>query len=138
MGILASRFTEIRAKVGKPIKGDVQVNTSLPMIKSMKCVEVGSGKQKKDLLVMDFECKTDYQPMGAEIELKGELTYVTDDPKKAIGLWAKGKTMDEKMSLSVINFLIKRCAIENIKIADDMQLPVPVKLPEVVAKEVKR
>jgi hypothetical protein len=137
MGILASRFTDITATAGKPVKGDVQINTSLPMIKSMKCVEVGNGKQKRDLLVMTFDYKTDYQPMGAKIEIKGELTYVADDPKKAFSMWSKDKTMEEKMSIGVINYLIKKCTIECIRVADDMDLPIPVKLPEIVAKPAK-
>lgn len=138
MGVLAARFTELKAKAGKPVKGDIRVNTNLPAIITMKCVEVGTGKQKKELLVMEFECKTVYQPMGAEIELKGELTYVADDPKKIFNLWTKEKKMEEQMSLNVLNFLIKKCSIESIKVADDMDLPVPVKLPEVRAREDKK
>jgi hypothetical protein len=138
MGVIASRFTEVMANSGKPAKGDIQVNTNLPVLTTMKCVAVGEGKQKKDLLVVGFEYNTTYHPMGAKIELKGELTYVSDDAKKILAMWTKDKKMTEKDSVAILNYLIKKCSVQCIKIADDLQLPVPISLPEVRAKEVKK
>jgi len=137
MGVLASRFTEITAKAGKPVKGNIEVSTSLPTLTSMKLVEIGSGKQKKDLLLIGFEYMIEYKQMGAKIELKGEVTYSAEDPKKLVNLWDKKNKVEEAMSLTVLNYLIKRCSIESVKIADDLQLPVPVRLPEIRSKEGK-
>lgn len=134
MGVLGVRFTEISALAGKAPKGDIEVTTSLPNITSMRSVPVGTGKEKKEFIIMGFECTTNYRPTDSKIELKGELNYLAEEPKKIIEQWNKTKKLDEKISLPVINYLIKKCAVESIKIADDLQLPVPVKLPEVRAK----
>ena len=135
MGVLGVRFTEISAKGGKVAKGDIEVSTSLPNITSVRTVPVGSGKDKREILMMDFGYRATYMPIDAKIELKGELSFIDDEPQKVMQQWKKDKKLDQKISLQVINFLIKKCAVESIKIADDLQLPAPVKLPEVRAKK---
>ncbi|MBN2095241.1 MAG: hypothetical protein JW727_04280 [Candidatus Aenigmarchaeota archaeon] len=137
MGVLGIRFTEISAKSGKSAKGDIQVSTSLPAIKSMKKMEVGTGKDKKDIILMEFDYSTIYQPLDARIDLKGELSYLTEESKKIMDRWNKDKKMDDKVSVPILNHLIKKCSVESIKLADDLQLPVPVKLPEIRSKEEK-
>lgn len=84
---------------------------------------------------MDFDYETTYKPTDAKIVLKGELTFVAEDSKKIMELWEKEKKLEEKISLPILNYLLKFCAVECVKIADDLKLPVPVQLPEIRAKK---
>ncbi|MGC9310651.1 MAG: hypothetical protein ACP5E4_02910 [Candidatus Aenigmatarchaeota archaeon] len=135
MGIVNSRFTKMAADTGKPAKGDLQVSSTLPCVTEVKIVEIGSGKNKKETLVMAFDYETTYKPIDAFIKLSGELVYLDDNAKKIAEKWKKDKKLDEGISIPVLNYLFRKCAIESVKIADDLQLPVPVQLPEIRAKE---
>jgi hypothetical protein len=137
MGVLKSRFTEISANAGKPAKGEIQVSTSLPAILNIYPAPLGSAKDKKDILIMEFDYEVSYKPIDGKISLKGELMYLDENTKKILDKWKKDKQVESSVSVPILNYLLRVCAVESVKISDSLQMPVPIQLPEIRPKESK-
>ncbi len=135
MGILSFRLKKIEGDIGEPSTGELKVSSSLPKIKDISEREVSVGGNKTKALAINFEYKTKYEPIKAKIDIEGEVLYADKDQKEIMKKWEKEKKIDEKVALPLLNYIFKRCAIQSIKIADDLQLPAPVRLPEFVKKE---
>ena len=135
MGIVSFRFKKIRGDVGEPAIGELRITSSLPKINDIAEKEVGIAGNKTKVLAINFEYKTIYEPIKAKIDIEGEILYTDEKQKEIIKKWEKEKKIDERVSLPLLNYIFKRCAIQSIKIADDLQLPPPVRLPELVKKE---
>lgn len=135
MGILSFRIKKIEGDVGEQVRGELKVSSSLPKIKSIAEKEVGVGGNKTKVLAIDFEYKTKYDPINAKINIFGEILFNHPEQKEILKKWEKEKKVDEKVGLPLLNYIFKRCAVQSIKIADDLQLPAPVRLPEFVKKE---
>ncbi len=135
MGVLSFRIKKIEGDVGERITGELKVSSSPPRIKNVIEREVGLAGNKTKVLAIDFECKTKYEPINAKINVYGEVLYKDERQKEILKKWEKEKKIDEKVGLYLLNYIFKRCAVQCIKIADDLQLPAPVKLPEFVKKE---
>ena len=135
MGIVSFRFKKIRGDIGESAIGELRITSSLPKIKDIAEKEVGIAGNKTKVLAINFEYKTIYEPIKAKIDIEGEILYTDEKQKEIIKKWEKEKKIDERVSLPLLNYIFKRCAIQSIKIADDLQLPPPVRLPELVKKE---
>lgn len=135
MGILSFRVKKIEGDIGEQIRGELKVSSSLPKIKNIIEREVGFGGNKTKVLAIDFEYKTKYDPINAKINISGEILYTDEKQKEILRKWEKENKIDEKIGLPLLNYIFKRCAVQSIKIADDLQLPAPVRLPEFVKKE---
>lgn len=134
MGILNLRIKKMEGDVGEQVAGELKVSSSLPKIKDITEREIGIGGSKTKVLVMGFDYKVKYEPIKAKINIEGELLFTDSNQKDILNKWKKDKKIDEKYAMPVLNFIIKKCAIQSIKIADELQLPAPVRLPELVKK----
>ncbi|RLI99628.1 MAG: hypothetical protein DRP06_03130 [Candidatus Aenigmatarchaeota archaeon] len=134
MGILSFRIANIEGSIGGVPKGELKISSSLPKIKNIveKDLEIAGNKTK--VLVIEFESKTKYEPTNAKINIGGELLYTDKNQEEILIQWKKEKKFDEKTSLKVINYIFKKCLVQSVKIADDLQLPSPMKMPELVKK----
>jgi hypothetical protein len=135
MGILSFRLKKIEGDVGEQVRGELKVSSSLPKIKNISEKEVGLAGNKTKVLAIEFEYKTKYDPINAKINISGEVLYTDEKQKEILKKWEKEKKIDDKIGLPLLNYIFKRCAVQSIKIADDLQLPAPVRLPEFVKKE---
>jgi len=135
MGIVSFRFKKIRGDIGESAIGELRITSSLPKIKDIAEKEVGIAGNKTKVLAINFEYKTIYEPIKAKIDIEGEILYTDEKQKEILKKWEKEKKIDERISLPLLNYIFKRCTIQSIKIADDLQLPPPVRLPELVKKE---
>ncbi len=134
MGILSFRLTNIEGSVGGVPTGELKISSSLPKIKNIVERELGIAGNKTKVLAIEFEYKTKYEPTNAKINICGELLYNDKNQEEVLAQWNKEKKFDEKTSLQVINYIFKKCLVQSVKIADDLQLPSPMKMPELVKK----
>ncbi|MCK4429457.1 MAG: hypothetical protein KAU95_03715 [Candidatus Aenigmarchaeota archaeon] len=135
MGILSLRLKKIGGDVGEIAAGELKVTSALPKITEIKEKDVSVGGNKMKVLAISFEYKTKYEPIKAKIEVEGEVMYTDQNQKEIVKKWSKDKKVDEEFALPILNYIFKRCAVQSIKIADDLQLPAPVRLPEFVKKQ---
>ena len=134
MGILNLRFKELEGKVGEPKAGEVKVTSTLPKVKNIYEKDLEITRGRTSVVIIDFEYNVVYEPTNANIRLEGELLYTDKHQKNILKTWRKEKKLDESVALNLLNYIFKKCTIQSIKIAEDLQLPLPVKLPAFVKK----
>lgn len=134
MGVLSFRFKKLEGEIGKQAAGEVKITSSLPKVKNVEEREINVGNSKQKVLAVDFEYSVGYEPTKAKISAEGELLYTHEKQKEILKKWKKDQKLDEEIALPLMNYIFKRCSIAAIKIADELQLLPPVKLPEFVKK----
>ena len=131
MPIVGLSFNSIEARRGSIPKGEIKVNSS-PKINEIKEVDVdGIGKKA---LALNFEFLTEYQPDIGKIKVEGEMVYMSESSAKILAQWKKNKTLPEDASVEVLNQLFRKCLLKVSNIAEDLQLPIPIQIPRVMAK----
>ncbi len=138
MGVLSFRFKKLQGDIGEPTSGEVKITSSLPKVKKVEEREINVGNSKQKVLAVDFEYSVGYEPTKAKISAEGELLYTHERQKDILNKWKKKEKLDEEVALPLMNYIFKRCSIAAIKIADDLQLLPPVKLPEFVKRDQKQ
>ena len=88
----------------------------------------------KSSLVVGFEFLTSYTPDIGEIRLEGELLYLSEDTEKLLKMWKKDKKLPEDISIEILNNLFRVCLLKVSNISDELQLPLPLRLPVVTKK----
>lgn len=131
MPIIGMNFTKFEAvrKPGTP-KGEINVN-SVPKITDVKEADItGMGKA----LSIRFSFATEYSPEVGTVIVEGSLLYMADDNKAALDYWEKNKSLQEEISVPVLNHLFRKCLVKITLLADELQLPPPIQLPRVKGK----
>ncbi len=131
MPIVGLSFNSIEARRKSLPKGEIKVNSS-PKVNEIKEVDMpGLGKKA---LALSFEFLTEYQPDIGSIKVEGEMVYMSDSGAKILAQWKKDKTLPEDASVEVLNQLFRKCLLKVSNLAEDLQLPIPIQIPRVMAK----
>ena len=134
MPVIGFSFRSIDAKRNKETVGaEIKVN-STPTVTGIKEMSVPTLGAKK-ALNFEFEFLTKYEPDVAEINIGGNIIYLSDKNTAILKQWKKEKKIPENVSIEVLNHLFRRCLIRVANIADDLQLPPPLPMPRVRPKE---
>ncbi|MFC2143469.1 hypothetical protein ACFLQN_03650 [Candidatus Aenigmatarchaeota archaeon] len=105
----------------------LEVN-SFPRVLDVK-KKTGLPKTVKEPLQIDFEFETKYEPDLGNVVLKGEILYHGELLETALEEWQKSKTLNNEISLEVMNAIMRKSLIKVLAIADELKLPPPVNLP---------
>lgn len=135
MAVIGFNINAINARVetAKERKGNVNVNSS-PLITGIDKKEIElSGV--KDVVAINFQFETKYEPKIGEIMLEGEVLYQSSNSKEIIAKWKKEKRMDDDMAIEVLNTIFRRCLAKAIEISAELRLPPPVSFPIVKLKD---
>lgn len=129
MPVVGYNFNSIQASadLSKPLNQEIQVN-STPSITNILKKPV-SVKGVKEVLVIEFEFKTMYEPKIGSIELKGEILYQHDDIDNILKSWKDKKNLDENVLLDVMNTIMRRSLTKIVYLSDELRLPPPVRFP---------
>ena len=132
MPVIGLTFTSMEAKRNKvAVQGEVSVNT-VPKINDVK--EVNVSTLGKKALNISFELVSKYNPGLAEIKVGGDLIYLSKSNAPVVKEWKKNKKLPETISAEVLNHLFRRCLLKIANMADDLQLPPPLKIPRFAPK----
>jgi hypothetical protein len=135
MAIVGLSFKSIEArKEPEEIRSEIKVN-SVPRINSLKQIRVPTIG--REVLSLDFEFATTYDPKVGEIKIGGELLYMAKDNKEVLAKWEKEKKLPETASLEILNYLFRRCLIKVSVIAEDLQLPPPIPMPKIKPRDAR-
>jgi len=134
MTIIGTNFTEINVKKNNVVKS-MKINNNLG-IKSIKKLDISLGKAKQSGLRFEFEYVTKYEPNAASMVFTGEVLFLADDKKveEVIKNWEAKKPIDEVIMTQVMNSALFKSSVKALILAQDMNLPSPVKLPKVTMK----
>lgn len=132
MPIIGFNLKSIKAvNEEKNTKGEVNIN-STPTIKS---VEKRDLDITKDVIAVQFDFKTVYEPKIGEISFEGEILYKTDDVKKILKAWKDDKKLDDSVAVEILNNIFRRCLTKANTLSDDVRLPPPVQFPVIQKKK---
>ena len=89
-------------------------------------------------VLISFEFNVAYEPKIADIDISGNVLYMTEEAKSIISEWKKTKKLsNEKMTYDVVNTILTKCDVKSLQLSEEMNLPPAIKLPRVVPKEEK-
>ena len=132
MPIVGIRFTKIEgSRSDKSPKGDIKIN-STPRILDVKETKVPDVKKA---FSVHFEFVTRYDPELGEIKMTGDILYTADAKSKITDAWKKNKRLPQNVEIEILNHLFRHCLLKIANIAQDLQLPPPIRFPVVKPKE---
>jgi len=131
--IVADHINKIFAE-RKPLQKKMTIATSIKLTNITKKSLV-IGDDKRQGTDFDFIFTTAYGENGSKIEVEGTIFYIGD--KKELDeiekAWAEKKTLpNENIALVVNNRALEVGLLQSIMIANQLRLPVPIKLPKFV------
>ena len=130
MTIVGFKLNKIEAEYRKTDK-EIEVK-SVPKITNIEKYDVAG---MKDVLKMDFEFETTYDPNAGKINFSGYVLFKSDKAKEILDMWKDKKVMEAKMAEESLNFILRKCLIKATFIADELGLPPAVRLPIIKAKK---
>ena len=133
MSVIGIRFRSFEGRrEGGKVTPQIKVN-SVPKITGVK--ETSMPMLDKKTLSLDFDFVTDYDPNIGRIKLSGEVYYMAKDNKSVLKSWKDKKTVPDDIRIDVLNHLFRACLLKIANLADDLQLPAPMAIPRVKAKD---
>jgi len=135
MGVIASSFTKMHVEKKAALKGKVNIDTSTVLL-DVKRSELNFGKNKQNVLRVEFESRTKYEPKIAEIVLTGDLLYLATPEQldQIEKIWTKEKHLGKEAMSDVLNHLLAKCSLQALLLSKEMNLPPPIPMPKWTAK----
>lgn len=136
MSIVSISFSKISAEKHKPIQGKVNVANNVA-IKKIEKADFVIGDTKQDCLKFSFEFTSKTEPEIGEILFTGDVIFLAkkETVTETIETWEAKKPLQAEIITPVINAVLKKCNIEALVLSQTINLPAPLKLPSVSAKE---
>lgn len=137
MAIIGFNFTKIAAQKLSNKTGKVQVNNNI----AIKNIEQSkfSGDEKRSAVRVVFRYDGVYEPKIAHMQFEGDVLLMMEkkEAEELVKGWEEKKAPVQSLS-GAMNHVLERCTIEGVILARDMNLPSPVPLPKVNAKNAKQ
>lgn len=127
--IIGVRFSKIEGE-NKKVENAREISvSSTPTIKNIN--KSASNLFGEDVISIEFEFNTKYEPNIGYIRIEGELLAKYDNIDEILKNWKKNKSLPEDISIQILNTIFRRCLTKIIGISEDLQLPPPIILPTV-------
>jgi hypothetical protein len=136
MTIVGFNFTKMVAEKSGPAEGKISIKNNVA-IKDVMETELALGSSKQKALRFQFEFVSDYDPKVGSITLNGDVIYLDKEATiKAIAEeWKKNKKVDKETTEVILNHVLAKCNVQALILSKDINLPPPIMLPKVKAKE---
>ena len=134
MPIVGFNFDKISVERKGKITGKLNIKQSTG-IKTVEQEKLLLGTPE-EVLKFGFEYKIDYEKVG-EINLLGHVLFL-EEPKKIKAIldqWKKDKNIERTIMEQVVNTILYKCTIKSLNLAQEINLPPPIKLPMVEPKK---
>lgn len=106
---------------------------------NLKILEIKEDKltiDQQKILRFSFEFVVNYEPKIAKLQFGGSLTYLNEEKKmkEILSSWTKDKKIPPEVSAPIMNYLLTKCNIRALSIAQDMNLPPHIPFPRIAIK----
>lgn len=130
--IIGMNFNSVSAKAEEKKLGakGITVNSS-PKIVSVEKAEI---LDMKDVVRVDFNFTSKYEPEVGEISIDGSLLW-RGEAKKILKMWEDEKKLEPVAGLDILNTIFRKCLARSVMLAEDVRLPPPIQFPYVVKGE---
>jgi len=134
--ILGLNLNSINAKINEEKTGTkgISVNSSPKIINISKADVL----DMKDVLRVEFNFTSKYEPDVGEISVHGNLLWRDHDAKKVLKMWEDEKKLESKAGLEILNTIFRKCLAKAVVLAEDVRLPPPVQFPMVRAQKAEK
>lgn len=129
MSIIALNYKKISAEKQGVLK-NVSINTTPKIINAKKTKLSGLGADV-DILTVDFEFSSTFEPKAGGIDIEGSLVCRIADPEGAAKMWEKEKKLPETVHIEVVNYLFSKVGILALQLSDIMQMPPVIGMPRI-------
>jgi len=136
MAIVGFNFMKISAERKHAPGGKIAIQPNIS-IKDVVPTDMALGKSKENGLVFSFEYKFTYGPAVGEIVMAGEVFYMSEAKKikDILDSWKKDKKLGPELLSEVLGAATQRCNVEAILLSREVNLPSPIRLPNLVVKK---
>lgn len=131
MPIIGLNYKKIHAEKADALTR-VDISTT-PKVIDVKKVKVSGLGQDIDVLSVDFEFLSKFEPKAGEISIQGTLMYRTDDAENAVKMWKKDKKLPIEMNVEIINYIFSKIGVFALLISDALGMPPVIGLPKLKA-----
>lgn len=138
MAVIGHNFFKVNGEKEK-VRGKVNlgsVNNNI-RIKNVEKRKMKPGKLG-EAVAFFYEFKTEYDLKGSEgklgtLEIEGEVLWKGNEDK-VLGKWEKEEKVDKKIFAKVLNMALSKAQIKALELSQDLNLPMPIKLPSIKKK----
>ncbi len=128
--IVGFNFNRINVERKSRVTGRVKISHDLH-IKEIEEVKIPLKERKA--LGFNFVYIINYEPNIGEILIDGDVLYSgkEDVVKDVLNKWRKDKKVAKEVSIEVGNFIMNRCNVKALELAQELSLPSHIPLPRV-------
>lgn len=140
MPVLGLSYTKISAQRRNPEKAptEVNINTTPKIVSVKKSALKGLGDKPADLISIEFEVSSTFDPDLGEIAIEGAAAYVPgqgETSKAILDHWKKNKVLPPDAHVEVINHLFRKVLVLALQLADALNLPPVLNMPALKKKD---
>jgi len=134
--IVGFNFSKIHATRTNPVKGKINISNKVT-IKNVEQADLSLGKDKQKGAKFTFNYVSKYEPKIGDIELEGDLLYLSDDKsiKNILDEWKQGKKIPQNVMGTILNTILSKSNVQALVTSKDVNLPPSVPLPKVQIKK---
>lgn len=127
MKIIGFNLTKILAEKKDDLKGKIEVNQNID-IKNIS--EDSISISKEPILKLDFNFSINYSDSFAKTEFEGNILLIPEknELKEVLKSW-KDKKIPDEVRIPAFNFIMSKCNIKALSLADDLNLPYHIPMP---------
>ncbi|MBI2564550.1 hypothetical protein HYV79_00990 [Candidatus Woesearchaeota archaeon] len=136
MTVLGLGFTKINLEKKKAVDGKVNIQSNANILNVEKADLRVTSKQ--GALKFTFDFVSQYDPDVATLRLEGDVLWLDslDETEKVLKNWKKDKKVSPEIMVPVLNAVLSRAHIEALILTRELNLPPPIQLPRVEAKQI--
>ena len=90
-------------------------------------------------LKVEFDFSSTYEPDLGNISIYANVLSLEtkEEAEKILKEWKDKKKLPEPFMRQTFNFMLRRCNIKALVLAEDLNLPSPIQLPKLQSKQVR-
>ncbi|MBD3259254.1 hypothetical protein GF371_01325 [Candidatus Woesearchaeota archaeon] len=135
MSIVGFNFTKINAEKKEGAKGKINIKNNV-IIKDVVEQSMSLGAKDTKAMRVDFQFVSEYQPSLGNITIDSSIVALrpASEIAQIIKDWNETKQLPAELIEQLFSYVLRRCNIKAIMLAEDLNLPSPVPLPRVETK----
>ena len=132
MSIIGFNFTKIAAERNEGIQGQVNIKNNLA-IKGIEKQDLSITSKDQFGLKVSFEFTSKLEPNMGSITIHANVLMLEtkEEGQKILAEWEKTNKLDDELMKQTFTFMLRRCTIKALLLAEDLNLPSPLPLPQV-------
>lgn len=141
MAVIGHNFSKIKGEKkrtrGKINLGSVNNNIQIKNVENRKM----EPRKLGEVISFSYEFRTEYglkksQGKLGTLEIGGQVLWKGNE-EKILNKWKKEEKVDKKVFKKVLNVALSKSQIKALELSQDLNLPMPIKLPSVKEKRKK-